>query len=135
MKLFTCLLLFVLSISCVKRPFQAVAAKPFYLLRLTDRVEITFSESLNVFGGMTRAGSILIRQWALEIETAFFREGTTERGVKNFLGTEGLSLHVRPSGVLEELDRRSGAGLRRHGSALHCCFLRTALFRWRSTLR
>jgi hypothetical protein len=93
-----------LAASCAARhplgPFRIVPAEPSYLLRSPDRQETPFPEVLSKYTGVSAGWVDLQGQMGLQVENAYFREGTPRRGMENFVGTELARYRVLNRGGL-----------------------------------
>jgi hypothetical protein len=84
-------------------------AKPAYLLRSPDASETPFPEILKSYNGFEpgRAWIDLHPEMELRIENAYYRAGTSRRGLDGFLGTEIARYKVQPGGGLQLLSVQS----------------------------
>ena len=96
--------------SCATRraaSFRVLVANPNYLLRSPDAKETPFPD---VLAGYTNVGDgwVDLRPgMQLRIENAYYREGTTQRNIANFLGTAIVSYQAGSNGMLRRVAAES----------------------------
>src|SRR5579871_1120774 len=83
--------------------FRVVPASPDYRLRSPDSQETRFADVLSGFTPAAPAWVELRPGMELRVENAYYREGSTRRGLADFLGTEVAHYQVRPGGRLRLL--------------------------------
>ncbi len=105
-----CALLMLLGCTATRAPrdFRVLPDKPEYRLRAPDGEEAPFRDVPRRFTASTSAWVDLRPGMELRIESAYYREGSTKRGLADFLGTEVARYQVRPSGVLRVASVQSG---------------------------
>jgi hypothetical protein len=102
----------LITVACATRRisgnFQVVRAAPEYLLRAPDASTTPFPEVLNRYRN-TRTGWVDLRpQMELRVEAAYYREGSLQRNLAAYLGTEIARFEVRPGGQLRLTSVASG---------------------------
>jgi hypothetical protein len=106
--------LLAISLSCASRrplgPFRVLSANPDYLLRSPDAKDTPFPEVLHGYNSFVYGkGSIDLRpQMELRIENAYYRKGSSRRGLEGYLGTEIAKYQVRPKSGLRLVSAQSG---------------------------
>ncbi len=88
--------------------FRVLPSTPDYLLRAPDFKEIPFPEVLKQHTNTGPAWVELRPRMQLRIEQAYFREGTKERNLANYLGTEIVRYSAGSNGVLRQISLQSG---------------------------
>jgi hypothetical protein len=91
--------------SCVRRSpavFRVVPASPNYVLHYPDSRQAGFPEVLRVYNGFERghAWMDLRPDMELRIENAYYKPGSSRRGLNGFLGTEIAQYKLQSHGGL-----------------------------------
>jgi hypothetical protein len=98
------ILLAALTVSCGARnrkfTFQVVARNPSYVLRSPDLVEAAFAETLTSFSNMREGWVDLQPGMALKAERAYFKEGSANRRIENYVGVETAHFRMDANGTL-----------------------------------
>ncbi|MBV9301708.1 MAG: hypothetical protein JOY62_07685 [Acidobacteriaceae bacterium] len=96
-------------ISGTSRAFRVLPASPDYLLRYPNSKVATFSDVLRLYNGFKPGdGSMFLRSgMELRVENAYYKPGSSKRGLEGFLGTEVARYRMRPNGELELLSVQS----------------------------
>src|SRR5258708_5055517 len=108
-----------LSLSCANRrsaaTFRVLPAQPDYLLRSPDAKDTPFMEILSRYSSGGQVWVELRPRIELRVENAYFREGTTQRVLANYLGTEVARYHSLPTAALEQIAVQTGLARRPAG--------------------
>ena len=101
----------LVSVSCVSKhapaAFRVLPAQPEYLLRDPEARETPFPQVLTRFTPLASAWVELRPEMELRIENAYYREGSTQRRLADYLGTQVAHYQVRPNGALKLLSVES----------------------------
>lgn len=94
----------LLITSCAARRaalFRVVPANPYYFLRSPEAEQTPFPDVLARYAGVGDGWVDLRPGIELRIENAYYREGTTQRDVANYLGTATVRYRVVADGSLQ----------------------------------